>query len=183
MKFIPPPAETDVLNLRLLARNGNLDSYPALAGAYRDILRSYCSYRSARGNAKAPAISVAINLPPALKPLLRNHYTHPPDSLKPFLLHLRKGTSPDVCPMCGSPKAGQLDHVFPKHDFPEFSIFSQNLVPACDCNVKRVTILLALGVTSVFFIHTSMLFFNNGWCAHELSLHHSSVTSALESLS
>jgi hypothetical protein len=39
--------------------------------------------------------------------------------------------------MCGSLKTGTLDHIFPKNTFPEFSIFSKNLVPSCDCNSKR----------------------------------------------
>lgn len=145
MKHLPAPRASDVLNLRLLARNTQLDSYPALLAAYRNILQSYCSYRSVDGNAKAPAVLAALALPEALKPLLRNHYSSPPDSLKPFLLNLRRRTSPDVCTMCGSPKSGQLDHVFPKQNFPEFSVFSLNLVPACDCNVKRSTNFVGAG--------------------------------------
>lgn len=39
------------------------------------------------------------------------------------------------CPMCGSPVTGTLDHYLPREHFPEFSIFSRNLVPACSaCN-------------------------------------------------
>ncbi len=135
MKFIPPPAATDVLNLRLLARNQNLNSFPLLAGSYRDILRSYCTYRNALGNAKAAALAI----PDQLKPLLRNHYKHPPMSLDQYLLDLRKRTSPDVCSMCGSAKSGELDHVLPINNFAEFSVFTLNLVPACDCNRKRST--------------------------------------------
>ena len=139
MKFIPPPPATDVLNLRALARNEDLDSYPELSGSFRDILGRYCVYRNENGNAKAPALSTALLLSAQLKPLLRNHYTHPPASIKQYLIDLRKRTSPDVCSMCGSPKSGELDHVFPKQDFAEFSVFTHNLVPACDCNGKRST--------------------------------------------
>ncbi len=39
------------------------------------------------------------------------------------------------CPMCGSPMTGTLDHYLPKEEYPEFSIYSRNLVPACSaCN-------------------------------------------------
>ncbi|NTF10609.1 HNH endonuclease [Agrobacterium rubi] len=39
------------------------------------------------------------------------------------------------CPMCGSPMTGTLDHYLPKEHYPEFSIFSKNLIPACPaCN-------------------------------------------------
>ena len=48
--------------------------------------------------------------------------------------------SPDVCPMCGSAGAGQVDHYLPQADYAEFSIFSRNLVPACpNCNNGRRT--------------------------------------------
>jgi hypothetical protein len=44
--------------------------------------------------------------------------------------------------MCGSPKITSVDHILPKELYPEFSIYSKNLVPACDCNIKRKTTLM-----------------------------------------
>ena len=42
------------------------------------------------------------------------------------------------CPMCGGTGVAALDHVLPKSDYPEFAIFSFNLVPTCDaCNRRR----------------------------------------------
>lgn len=137
MKHLPLPQATDVLNLCALARNTKLASYPALAAALRDILRAYCAYRRVDGNPKALDAPVALPLEETLQTSLRNHYSSPPDSIEPFLTSIRKNGSPDVCPMCGSPKSGTLDHVFPKDLFPEFAVFSLNLVPACDCNTKR----------------------------------------------
>jgi hypothetical protein len=69
--------------------------------------------------------------------LLKNAYTSPPLPLKDFIENLRNKGSPDVCPMCGSLKTGTLDHYFPKDNYPEYSFFLKNLVPACDCNSKR----------------------------------------------
>lgn len=43
--------------------------------------------------------------------------------------------------MCGSFCAGTLDHVMPKGDYPCFSIFGMNLVPACKCNQLRTGLL------------------------------------------
>jgi hypothetical protein len=137
MKSLPPPTATDVANLRELARNTGLSSYPALAASFRDILAGYCAYRRVSGNAKAGGSPQALQLSQALKDALRLHYNAPPQSIEEFISNLRKAGSPDVCPMCGSPKAGTLDHVFPKTVFAEFSFFSLNLVPACDCNTKR----------------------------------------------
>lgn len=49
------------------------------------------------------------------------------------------------CPMCGSLHSGTLDHIFPQSDYPEFAVFSRNLVPACKCNSKRQNDLLGDG--------------------------------------
>lgn len=39
------------------------------------------------------------------------------------------------CPFCGSLGIGSVDHFLPKDVFPEFSIYSLNLIPACSfCN-------------------------------------------------
>ena len=146
MKYLPLPNATDVVNLRSLARNSSLLSYPKLAGVFRDVLKSYCSYRSVKGNAKAPGVPTPLPLAKPLKQSLRGHYTSPPQAIEPFISKLRERGSPDVCPMCGSPKAGTLDHVFPKDDYPELSFFSLNLVPACDCNIKRGTRYIGPGV-------------------------------------
>lgn len=56
------------------------------------------------------------------------------DSLRDKLLY------PDVddfdeCPLCGIGEPSTLDHYLPKEEFPEFSIFSKNLIPICSpCN-------------------------------------------------
>ncbi|WP_426234417.1 HNH endonuclease [Pseudomonas sp. TWP3-2] len=42
------------------------------------------------------------------------------------------------CPMCGNSAVGTVEHYLPKTPFPEFSVFSWNLVPSCNsCNQKR----------------------------------------------
>lgn len=42
------------------------------------------------------------------------------------------------CPLCGSHNPSQLEHYLPKSYFPEYTIFSWNLVPTCSiCNPKR----------------------------------------------
>lgn len=139
MKSLRLPTATDVANLRSLARNTSLASHPALAGAFRDILTSYVTYRNVSGNAKAVGAPQPLPLLATLRTALKAHYNFPPQAIEGFISDLRKKGSPDVCPMCGSPKAGTLDHVFPKTVFAEFSFFSLNLVPACDCNTKRST--------------------------------------------
>lgn len=44
----------------------------------------------------------------------------------------------DFCPLCGGPGARTIDHHLPQSIFPEFAIFSRNLLPSCSsCNPKR----------------------------------------------
>jgi len=41
----------------------------------------------------------------------------------------------DECPLCGIGEPSTLDHYLPKEEFPEFSVFSKNLIPICSpCN-------------------------------------------------
>ncbi|MBP5100033.1 hypothetical protein HUS93_29320, partial [Pseudomonas protegens] len=42
------------------------------------------------------------------------------------------------CPFCGGDGARTIEHYLPQTSYPEFSIFSLNLMPSCgDCNRKR----------------------------------------------
>lgn len=134
MKKLPIPTVNDVHSTTETAENKRLKktSYPLLALSLPAILNEYDTYQNNNGN--------ALNITPlginrSLKIGLHKNYASPPNSL----LHIAKirASSPRVCPMCGSPKTTSLDHLLPKEDYPEFSIFSKNLVPACDCNSKR----------------------------------------------
>ncbi|WP_322053233.1 hypothetical protein [Paraburkholderia bannensis] len=57
-----------------------------------------------------------------------------------------------ACPMCGGFSKGTLEHVLPKADFPEFYVFSANLVPSCQvCNGKRSNTASAAGILHPYF--------------------------------
>jgi len=44
----------------------------------------------------------------------------------------------DYCPYCNYFSSNSIEHYLPQDDFPEFVIFSDNLVPACtNCNSKK----------------------------------------------
>jgi hypothetical protein len=61
---------------------------------------------------------------------------------KGYIKEIRDRTFSGSCPLCGSLHTGTLDHYLPKTTFPEFSIYSLNLIPACThCNTggKRAT--------------------------------------------
>jgi len=76
-------------------------------------------------------------LPKEAQKCLKKLYSKPPVSLG-FLEKMRDDNGLLACPMCGSMGTGTLDHLLPKAKYPQFSILSINLVPACHtCNNKR----------------------------------------------
>src|ERR1700752_251949 len=136
MIHLPHPDVDDLTMLRTLANTPGLASYPLLQRRLRRISGRYRTYVEALGNAwEIPSLRRSA-LPDVLRVALRSHYDTPPQLIG-YLSRMRSEASPDICSMCGAPKSGTLDHVFPKAQFPEFSFFSGNLVPACDCNTKR----------------------------------------------
>jgi hypothetical protein len=138
MKSLPIPAYDDEEAITNTANNNRLreTSFPHLRNQLDLVLNQYEHYINENGNAWVITAQVITE---ELKIGLKANYKTPPTSLS-FIPELRN-SSPDVCPMCGKPSTATLDHFFPKEDFPEWTVFSKNLIPACDCNIKRGQVL------------------------------------------
>ncbi|SEK53158.1 hypothetical protein [Ectothiorhodospira marina] len=136
MKRIDPPAIDDIKELQLLANNHGLGSYPGLMNEYIRFRSQYNVYSKSGGN---PWNIAPLPISDDLKKALRTHYGSPPQGRLQFLKKYRRGLSPTICPMCGGFGNGTLDHYLPKEDYPEYSFFSKNLIPACNCNSLRGT--------------------------------------------
>lgn len=138
MKKMGSPLVDDNDILLKLADNHNLHktSYPYLRNKLNLIQQQYLHYDDKAGNALE---ILGATITPRLKSGLHSNYKSPPKELD-FIDKLRE-SSPDICPMCGSFHSSTLDHLLPKEDYPEWSVFSRNLVPACQCNSKRGRIL------------------------------------------
>jgi hypothetical protein len=121
-----------------LADNTRVKSFPDLQVIERNILKAYAEYVASEGNAH---LVTSLGISEKHANFLKHHYGSPPTCLS-HISNLRNSTDHKCCPMCGSLHCGTLDHLFPKEDFPEFSVFSMNLVPACKCNSKRGRTLL-----------------------------------------
>jgi len=134
LKKINLPAHNDDNELDALAQNTRLCSYPYLSNNSAIIKQQYKNYTITGGD---PWSVASCNLPLTLQGSLITHYGQPPKNRLQFLDEFRNKLSPNFCPMCGGFGLGTLDHYLPKSDFPQFSIFSQNLIPACSCNAKR----------------------------------------------
>lgn len=133
MNKLPLPNVNDLDALQRVADNRRLRSFPHLRPVVRDLHVGYTFYHLANGNAE---IINPMALDGAVQEYLRGHYENPPAALS-FISKIRSEDQHRICPMCGSQHRHTLDHILPKEDFPEFAIFSANLVPACKCNTDR----------------------------------------------
>ncbi|RQU49580.1 HNH endonuclease [Burkholderia cenocepacia] len=67
-----------------------------------------------------------------VRALLVDFYENPPSALNAELKARRNDHGLAECPSCGSPFIPDtLDHFMPKEDWPEFSIYPNNLIPQC----------------------------------------------------
>lgn len=138
MNRILPPNHNDAQTIHDLSGNPQLGSHPHLVSAVPLLLAGYAQYELVQGNA---FLVSSVSLTNDQGMYLKGHYSSPPDGLE-YINKLRDEAEPLPCPMCGSMHAGTIDHIFPQVDYPEFAVFSKNLVPACKCNSKRQNTLI-----------------------------------------
>ncbi|MGY1890037.1 hypothetical protein [Pseudomonas sp. SDT291_1_S447] len=110
------------------------ESYGALTSAYHKISNAYDEYKRTKGSPYMSPLGLSKSEISCLHSLYEN-------AAKMYGLHWIAKIKVHVassCPMCGNTALGTVEHYLPKTPFPEFSIFSHNLVPSCvDCNSKR----------------------------------------------
>lgn len=142
MNKISQPAYNDAAAFAQLAVNPRLGSYPHFTGLVGIITGGYQQYQAVAGNA-LHVLHVPMTEPQG--DFLRAHYKNPPSCLE-HIEQLRAASGLRACPMCGSLHTANLDHLLPKSSYPEFAVFSLNLVPACSCNEKRNDTLVGANV-------------------------------------
>jgi hypothetical protein len=70
----------------------------------------------------------------AYKKKFKNQYNSA-EGAHSFIKTLREAHIGSLCPYCGSPACGTLDHYYPKMTFPQYAITPDNLIPCCyKCN-------------------------------------------------
>lgn len=150
MKKLPLPTCNDESKLKALADNNGLASIsPQILHNTNAIKAQYQHYLQVRGN----AWNIIPNIiTPALEKALLDSYSSRQDDELKFMKNMRD-TNDNVCPMCGSKFPWSLDHVLPKAEYPEWAIFSKNLVPACTCNIKRGVALKGNSATKARVLH------------------------------
>lgn len=135
------PAYDDDSAIEALSNNVRAKSYPLLKSSLSYIRANYKQYVAAEGNA---FVVFPVRISAAAGAFLKGHYSTPPKDLQ-YIKQMRAKSRYLGCPMCGSMLSGTLDHILPKNTYPEFSVFSQNLVQACACNSLRSETLVGRG--------------------------------------
>lgn len=137
MRKISPPTVDDYSIIDEISENKRLKSYPYLITAVAALKVGYTQYRAGCGNARyVPSVALL----PDQREFLKGLYDSRANSLA-YIPKLRRQSEPYPCPMCGSLGCGTMDHIFPQADYPEYAIYSLNIVPACSCNSKRKNVL------------------------------------------
>lgn len=139
MKYI----SSSILNVNDLGSLASIekphDSYKHLKVVYEnkeELEKSYINYIFFAKNYRLldiPRNSIIKNIG---KESFVEHYDNP-KSFSEFITDYRLKNRSNFCYMCGNLNAGTLDHLLPKDIYPEFSFFSKNLIPSCDCNSKK----------------------------------------------
>lgn len=128
MRKLDIPNVDDIAAVNSLSKRGKHTR--AVAAKSREIAMQYERYLNGRGNPWAVGETSAFD---DIKAALHSLYKNPPNHFE-FIDQLR-GAAEGSCPVCGGGSAATLDHHLPKEVFPQFSLYSRNLVPACfRCN-------------------------------------------------
>ncbi|XTZ13614.1 HNH endonuclease [Micromonospora echinospora] len=119
------------------SRRSKIDRY-LLQAVEPSVLSAYAGYVKGSGYAKKLA-SLEVDKDTRAA-LLRNYNSLSSDGshreLRGRIMALTRNTR---CPYCRRVDVVTLDHYLPKEAWPEFSVFSKNLIPVCmECNWKKL---------------------------------------------
>lgn len=108
--------------------------YPEIAPFKEQIRAAYGQYIESRCNSLAP-----IALDDAARRGLRTAYgSESKRAGLDWISRVRNDHDHNYCPVCGGAGARTVEHHLPQAHFPEFCVYSRNLVPCCHaCNTKR----------------------------------------------
>jgi hypothetical protein len=137
VKRIPHPVVDDNAILDQVAGRRPVADCPHIQADTQTVRARYDAYVNAHGNPFAQGCPQPLAMLGLLQNALHDRYGSDAAYLRP-IESLRTNKTLNVCPMCGLPGTGTLDHIFPQSVYRELSIFSSNLVPTCfRCNTKH----------------------------------------------
>jgi hypothetical protein len=122
-----------------------------MQAARADVLTAYQSYEDV-----VPEVG-ELDEAPLTEPqqeAMRHAFNVETDPMTALRGDLLKRISVARCPFCGISESSTLDHYLPKEQYPEFSVFPQNLVPSCAvCNTRKRDRILEEGTNVRMFLH------------------------------
>lgn len=138
------------LELSLASRKDNVAELKKIEA---DILLRYESYDEEIEKFSTKPVDSTFNTTEA-KALLINYYENAPATLNRKIQDRRNNHHLEDCPFCGRPvKPDTLDHFIPKDDWPDYSIYPNNLVPQCrGCASKKGVRYFCDNAMTAFFI-------------------------------
>lgn len=108
--------------------------YAVLQAIEADIRNAYRRYVRTKGLPITPPLKTCSSQKDALIAAYENR----PKAAKLEWIDLLSYNGLESCPFCGGDGARTVEHYLPKACYPEFSVFSLNLMPSCgSCNTKR----------------------------------------------
>ncbi|WP_156400858.1 HNH endonuclease [Pseudomonas sp. Root329] len=137
---------------QVIAHQSTKESVADLIDLYDRLNDCYAAYTV---NISAHETPLSASLLTPSKQVLVDFYESPPTKLKKLIRDRRNKHNLDCCPYCGCPnKPDTLDHFIPKDDWPEYSIYPNNLIPQCGgCAPIKGKFYFCNAQRSVLFLH------------------------------
>lgn len=108
--------------------------YTVLSSINSQIKTAYRNYILNKGLPSLPPIAVSNEQ----KSAFLSAYENRPKAANLEWIDLIYYNGLESCPFCGGDGARTIEHYLPKTSYPEFSVYSVNLMPSCgSCNTKR----------------------------------------------
>ncbi|WP_157825445.1 hypothetical protein [Rahnella sp. AA] len=133
MHKVSPLKIHDLVVLRMMNRDPGFSAHAHVASNFKIMRKRYIQYKKSKGS---PFVLSPITFPKNFKDSLKYHFSHPRSELE-YISKIRYKLSPNCCPLCGGFGSHTVDHYLPKASFPELTLYSLNLIPACACNSLR----------------------------------------------
>lgn len=133
MGRLPMPTADDLGTFDRVTRAKKAQRRTSLESVRTGVAQAYETYVRV-----APHLDGMMSIPVSLpqRDALLHAYDSPTAAFKRLRANLLDGVV--RCPFCDISEASTLDHYLPKEKFPEFAIFSRNLVPCCSpCNERK----------------------------------------------
>ncbi|MBY1058802.1 hypothetical protein FP388_18810 [Citrobacter europaeus] len=155
MRNLPIPATDDKISLDTIISEKRGINKTNLTAISQNVKNAYDMHLA---NSTAQENLVPIVLSSDQKDSLHHAYTSKTKTFKTIssnILFPQNIDDFDECPYCGIGDPSTLDHYIPKELFPEFSVFSKNLIPICaTCNSSYKKTKFKMRNGKRIFIHT-----------------------------